>query len=231
MKIGIVSDGKFGDRAFEVIKSGFPETIWIDVPFPASQIVDDLVLDVPDCDLYISYARHPDVVLALLEKRKPTILGISFGPGFLRDAKRVNEDLVAPVTMCSLEDTTWSEEINAFARVFGRPGFKIDQKDGIITTVQVIRGAPCGSTWGAAEEMGGRPVSREELQHFGLRICHFCRAPRFGRTCDKEFSGVHHIREFIRALRKTGPLSPDVEKFAEEIEGLHETNMKAIGNL
>jgi hypothetical protein len=228
MRIGIVSDGKFGDRAFEVIRSGFPETIWIEVPFPSARIVDDLVLDVPDCDLYISYARHPDVVLALLEKRKPVILGISFGPGFLRDAKRVNGDLVAPVTMCSLEDTTWSEEINAFAKVFGRPEFDIDQKDGVITSIRVLREAPCGSTRGAAEEMSGRPVSPEELRRFGLRICHFCRAPRFGRTCDKEFAGIHHIREFIRALQKSGPLGPEVGKFAEEIEDLYTTRQDAI---
>ena len=33
MKIGIVSDGKFGDRAYEIIRERFP-TEWIMAPFP-----------------------------------------------------------------------------------------------------------------------------------------------------------------------------------------------------
>ena len=34
MKIGIVSDGKFGDRAYEIIREKFP-TEWIMAPFPS----------------------------------------------------------------------------------------------------------------------------------------------------------------------------------------------------
>jgi len=95
MKIGIVSDGKFGDRAFEVIRERFP-TEWIMAPFPQSMMVDDLELTLPECDLYISYVRHPDVALAIIEKQKPVILGVSFGPGFLRQAKAINEILLRP---------------------------------------------------------------------------------------------------------------------------------------
>ena len=51
------------------------------VPFPQSMVVDDLKLDLPECDLYISYVHHPDVALAIIEKQKPVILGVSFGPG------------------------------------------------------------------------------------------------------------------------------------------------------
>ena len=81
MKIGIVSDGKFGDRAYEIIKERFP-TEWIMAPFPQSMIADDLELTLPECDLYISYVRHPDVALAIIEKQKPVILGVSLGPVF-----------------------------------------------------------------------------------------------------------------------------------------------------
>ena len=227
MKVGIVSDGKFGDRAFEEIGKVFP-TEWILVPFPGSPVVDDLELEIPDCDLYISYARHPDVALALVEKGKPVILGINLGPGFVRQAKSINEDVVAPVTMCSLEDTCWNEEINTFARRFGVPIFEIRCEGDRIASIRTSRGAPCGSTWAAAAELVGNAVSPETLRHFGLRICHHCRAPRFGRTCDKEFSGIHHIRQFIRALREVGPLSPEVEEFAEEIERLYEGRREAI---
>lgn len=219
MKIGIVSDGKFGDRAFEVIRENFP-TEWITAPFPQSIIVDDLELTLPECDLYISYVRHPDVALAIIEKQKPVILGVSFGPGFLRQAKAINENIVAPVTMCSLEDNTWVPEINEYAKVFGRPSFDVKvQEDGTIDSVRVIRGSPCGSTVAASAELHGTRISPEQLQHYGLRICHFCRAPRFGKTCDKEISGLLHIRELMRSINCVSPATvARVKPFTDEME-------------
>jgi hypothetical protein len=219
MKIGIVSDGKFGDRAFEVIRERFP-TEWIKVPFPSSPVADDIDLNIPDCDLYISYVRHPDVALALVEKQKPVILGISFGPGFLRQAKSINENIVAPVTMCSFEDNTWVPEINEFARAFGRPSFDVMVRDdGTIERIRVIRGSPCGSTVAASAELPGTKVSQEQLQHYGLRICHFCRAPRFGKTCDKELSGLLHVRELARAINAISPATGErVRQFIKEME-------------
>ena len=219
MKIGIVSDGKFGDRAFEVIRERFP-TEWIKVPFPSSPVADEIELNIPDCDLYISYVRHPDVALALIEKQKPVILGISFGPGFLRQAKSINENIVAPVTMCSLEDNTWVPEINEFARAFGRPTFDLTVRDdGTIERIRVIRGSPCGSTVAASAELPGTKVSQEQLQHYGLRICHFCRAPRFGKTCDKELSGLLHVRELVRAINEVSPATGEsVRQFIQEME-------------
>jgi hypothetical protein len=219
MKIGIVSDGKFGDRAYEIIKERFP-TEWIMAPFPQSMLVDDIDLTLPECDLYISYVRHPDVALAIIEKQKPVILGVSFGPGFLRQAKAINENIVAPVTMCSLEDNTWVPEINEFAKVFGRPSFEVKVlEDGTIDSVKVIRGSPCGSTVAASDELHGTQINQEQLQHYGLRICHFCRAPRFGKTCDKELSGLLHIRELVGAIKGVSPSAGvRVQQFAENIE-------------
>jgi hypothetical protein len=226
MKIGIVSDGKFGDRAYDVIREKFPAE-WILVPFPQSMIADDLELSLPECDLYISYVRHPDVALAIIEKQKPVILGISFGPGFLRQAKAINENIVAPVTMCSLEDNTWVPEINEFAKVFGRPVFDVDvQEDGTITSIRVIRGSPCGSTVAASAELPGRQLSPNQLRHYGLRICHFCRAPRFGKTCDKELSGLIHIRELVNAVNERSPvMSAWLKPFTDEMEKMIDQKM------
>ncbi|HVN65555.1 MAG TPA: DUF166 family protein [Methanomicrobiales archaeon] len=219
MKIGIVSDGKFGDRAFEVIRERFP-TEWILAPFPNSPIADNINLHVPDCDLYISYVRHPDVALALVEKQKPVILGVSFGPGFIRQAKRINENIVAQMTMCSLEDNTRVSEINEFARVFGRPSFDATVRDdGTIESIRLIRGSPCGSTVAASAELHGTKLSQEQLQHYGLRICHFCRAPRFGKTCDKELSGLLHVRELVHAITAISPAAGErVRQFTGDLE-------------
>lgn len=219
MKIGIVSDGKFGDRAFEIIREKFP-TEWILAPFPSGMIVDDIDLTLPDCDLYISYVRHPDVALAIAEKQKPVILGVSFGPGFLRQAKEINGNIVAPPTMCSLEDNTWVSEINEFAKVFGRPVFDVQiRDDGTIEGIRVLRGSPCGSTVAASVELPGTKITRDELRHYGLRICHFCRAPRLGKTCDKEVSGLLHIRELVRSVNISKPGAGDAVKgFVDSLE-------------
>ncbi|MDD5143861.1 DUF166 family protein [Methanoregula sp.] len=219
MKIGIVSDGKFGDRAYEIIREKFP-TEWIPAPFIQSPIADDIELALPECDLYISYVRHPDVALAVIEKKKPVILGVSFGPGFLRQAKAINEDIIAPPTMCSLEDNTWVPEINEFAKVFGKPQFDVNvRNNGTIETVRVLRGSPCGSTVAASAELPGTQISEEQLRHYGLRICHFCRAPRLGKTCDKEVSGLIHIREFVRSVNAVNPKAGEgMKAFIEDLE-------------
>jgi hypothetical protein len=219
VKIGIISDGKFGDRAYEIIREKFP-TEWIIAPFPSGMMVDDIELTLSECDLYISYVRHPDVALAIIEKQKPVILGVSFGPGFLRQAKAINEDIIAPPTMCSLEDNTWVPEINEFAKVFGRPTFEVKVQDnGTIESVKVVRGSPCGSTVAASAELHGKQLSPEQLQHYGLRICHFCRAPRFGKTCDKEIAGLLHARELVRAISAVSPVAgARVKSFTDEIE-------------
>lgn len=226
MKIGIVSDGTYGDRAYEIIREKFP-TEWIMAPFPSGMMVDDLDLTLPDCDLYISYVRHPDVALAIVEKGKPVILGVSFGPGFLRQAKGINENIVAPPTMCSLEDNTWVPAINEFAKVFGRPSFEVKiHDDGTIESVRVLRGSPCGSTVEASAELHGTTLSPEQLQHFGLRICHFCRAPRLGKTCDKEVSGLLHIRELVHAINGVAPgATARVKTFTDEMEKVMDQKM------
>ena len=226
MKIGIISDGKFVDRAFVIIREKFP-TEWIMAPFPSGMMVDDLELSLPDCDLYLSYVRHPDVALAVIGAGKPVILGVSFGPGLLRQAKEINENIIAPPTMCSLEDNTWVPEINEFAKVFGKPSFDVNVKDdGTIESIRVIRGSPCGSTVAASAELPGTSLSPEQLRHYGLRICHFCRAPRLGKTCDKEVSGLLHIRELVNAARAVAPGAVvHLKPFMEEVETIIDQKM------
>jgi hypothetical protein len=226
MKIGIVGDGKFGDRAYEIIREKFP-TVWIAAPFPQAILVDDLDLPLPECDLYISYVRHPDVALAIVDKQKPVILGVSFGPGFLRQAKAINEDIIAPVTMCSLEDTTWVPAINEFANVFGKPEFELKiRDDGTVESIRVLRGSPCGATVAATAELAGTHLSPDQLRHYGLRVCHFCRAPRFGKTCDKEISGLLHIRQLVRAVNRVSPAAGlRVRESADELEKILDQKM------
>jgi hypothetical protein len=228
LRIGIVSDGKYGDRAYENIRRRFP-TEWILVDFPDSPLLDDVRLDLPACDLYLSYVRHPDVVLALLEKRIPTILGISFGVGFLNQAKRTFEKVVAPPTMCSLEDNTGIKEFDEFAKFYGRPRFEVELEGGKLSRIEILRESPCGSTRGAASDIIGMPLSNEMLQFFALRVCHYCRAPRFGRTCDKEFSGILHVHELTSSIHKIAEENwNSISAYANEIDNMYEQKLNSL---
>jgi hypothetical protein len=227
LRIGVLSDGKYGDRAYENIKRRFP-TEWILIETPDSPLIDDVRLDLPICDLYISYLRHPDMVLALMEKKVPTILGVSFGLGFLSQAKQVFDKVLAPMTMCSLEDNTDVREFNEYSKFYGRPNFNVKLNGDRISNLEILRESPCGSTRGATSDIIGVPLSVEMLQFFALRVCHYCRAPRFGRTCDKEFSGVLHVHELLKSvLRSSSAAKKIIGDYAEEIEQMHLEKLNA----
>lgn len=229
LRVGVVSDGAFGDRAFGMIRKVFPTT-WILVPHPSVAVLDEVDLPLPDCDLYISYARHPDVILAIAALGKPLVLGINPGPGLVRQATRINPRTVAPVTMCSLLPETGIPEVDRFAAVFGCPLFEVDLHGDRIRYIRILREAPCGSTRAVVPELAGRPLSEATLRSFGLRICHHCAAPRLGRTCDKEYSGFHHCIALLDAIGKASPeLVPSLCSFREEAEKGRNDRIRACG--
>ena len=223
MKVGIISDGQYGERAFQAIKQVF-DTTWILVPdIPATTMIDDdLKLDIPDCDLYLSYVRHPDIILMLAELNKPLIIGVQPGKGLLRQAQSANARVVGPRTMCSLEPDTGIPEIDEFSRHFGHPIYEVfvDDADVIIRDVKVKRKSPCGSSVAGAAFFTGKKIETKNLQDFALSICHECRAPRFGQTCDKEVSGMIHVLALVQALPPDlmTRIDEDTKKFINGIQ-------------
>lgn len=222
MKITIISDGLFGKRAFENINRQFP-CRWVTVPYSASAIMDDIEIELPHSDLCISYARHPDVILAIAGQGVPVILGITPGPGLFRQAKEINPLVFSAPTMCSIEPDTGCKEIDRYAEKFGLPDFRTTIEDGKIKSIEILREAPCGSTRGAAPECIGLPLNTETLRHFGLRICHHCVAPRFGKTCDKEVSGALHLRQLLTSIPEEcvtnsglGPIREEMDRILEQ---------------
>lgn len=227
MKIGILTDGKYGDRAFENISKIF-SCEWIQLEeIPQSVILDDYEIDVPNCDLFISYLRHPDQVFAAAELGKPMLLGISFGEGFLRQVREINSKVFAFPTMCSAEPKTGVPEIDEFARHFGRPTYEVRFNNGKVVDVEVLRSSPCGSSEAGSKFIKSKSISTPILQDFALHVCHECRAPRFGRTCDKELSGIIHIRSLISGLKKANAqLDTDTLEFIENIEKEYQNRLK-----
>jgi len=202
LKIGIISDGKYGERAYANIKKRF-EAKWILVPeIPSNIMLDDEIdLEIPECDLYISYVRHPDVILQLAELQKPLILGVLPGVGLLRQAKSINPDVVHAPTMCSLENNTGISEIDHFITFFGRPVYELNlNNDHIFKRLEVKRSSLCGSSEAGSEFLLNKGLNEENLQNFALSICHECRAPRFGHTCDKEVTGIIHLISLLNSI-------------------------------
>ncbi|MGV9199049.1 MAG: DUF166 family protein [Promethearchaeia archaeon] len=202
--IGLITDGKYGERAYENFKKDFP-TKWIEVPeIPSTVMLDEgLDLEIPDCDLYVSYVRHPDIILELAELHKPLILGITPGIGLLNQAQEINPKVVGPRTMCSLTSDTGIPEVDEFAKYFGKPKFhvKLDNTR-TIKTIKVNRVSPCGSSEAGANFIKDKKLSVDNLQELALHVCHECRAPRFGHTCDKEISGILHILSLIENIEE-----------------------------
>jgi hypothetical protein len=59
--------------------------------------------------------------------------------------------------------------------MFSMPEVQVDIVDGRITHLDVLRGAPCGATWKAAERMIGLSA-QEALKRIGLDVQFFCTA-------------------------------------------------------
>jgi len=236
LKVGVISDGKYGERALENIKKYF-EVEWILVPeiSPSVMLDDELNLNIPQCDLYLSYIRHPDIILELAALQKPLILGITPGLGLFQQAKSINPKVVSPRTMCSLEQNTDITEINSFAEYFGKPIYGIDlDEDMNISNAMVLRSSPCGSSVAGADFMRSKKLNKKNLQDLALVVCHECRAPRFGHTCDKEVSGIIHILSFINSIKSKydSSVDKDLKEFIESLKKKYETltKIKVLGN-
>lgn len=204
LKIGVISDGKYGERAFENIQQIFPTT-WILVPFFESNVFldDDLNLEIPECDLYISYARHPDIILEIALLKKPLILGVLPGYGLYKQAFNLNQNTIHAPTMCSLEGDSGIPEVDLFLTKFGKPIFESILNESLhFKEINVKRSSLCGSSRAGAKFLEKKRLNIDNLQQFALSICHECRAPRFGRTCDKEVAGVIHLVSLFESLSR-----------------------------
>jgi len=226
--IGIVTDGKYGNDAYENISKVFP-CEWIEVEeLPTSMIFDDYELDIPDCDMYIAYLRHPDQVFALAELGKPALLGISFGDGFMDQIQEINPKVIKFPTMCSVEQNTGIPEIDDYAKQFGRPIFESNYFEGKVIDSKVLRCSPCGSSAAGADFIKDKEITPEILQDFAIHVCYECRAPRFGKTCDKEIAGIIHLRAFLSIISDANTFSDEeIHAFMRNIEVEYNERLKS----
>lgn len=213
LKIAIVSDGPYGERAYEAISQEF-ETQFIELDAPSGILVDDIKIDpilldkISEFDLVISYILHPDLTQELVEQIHEKvgwiIVGAWRGEGFKQQLIKFG-NVSAPENMCDLEKNG-NPLFDEFVTKFGRPEIKIRCQDNKLVDIEVERSSPCGATIFVAEELKGKSIENLPLEA-GLRIQHYpCRAPKLrlfsDDECKKELAANLHKEAFERALKK-----------------------------
>jgi hypothetical protein len=197
ISIGVITRGKYGLRLIENIKKN-PDFSVSSIELPESlpdfieepgDFVDTLNLDknVFSSDIVITYTLHPDLTPEIIRiagenGAKAVIIagGISRagGQSMLSDlSKKYNIHIEVHEICCNIEKCG-NNVIDEFASCFGRPRVKITTKGGIISHVEVVRGAPCGSTWHMAKALEGTSA-KDAPARAGLLVQQYpCRALR-----------------------------------------------------
>jgi len=179
----------------------------MNVPHPLPPVIDDSSGYLPesiDADLVLDYLVQPDLSQDLGE------LGQKLGIPVIASGKNRKDGwTLTPPVCCALSPRA---ECGEYGRLFGYPRFDITLEDGRIEDIKVVRGAPCGATWKAAEAIKGLPVD-QALEKLGLQTQFFCTAdpanwdPIGGKSPVHLAADLHHaaLKEALkRAQRERG---------------------------
>jgi len=137
---------------------------------PLEELLDErekyLPTKIPECDLVLPLGLPADLVLLLpliakksgakaaiipVDNSEQVPLGVQ--KQLKEEFSEINVDSVFPKPFCSLRTYKRNQFIDEFTKYFGYPLIKIKVSDDLITRVDVIRGAPCGSTWYVAKKL------------------------------------------------------------------------------
>ncbi|MCP4763883.1 MAG: hypothetical protein GY870_19080 [archaeon] len=217
MKITLISDGSFGDRAFENIKKKFSDaSMHIIEEVDRNQLIDEYEFNpsvetaIRSSDLIISYIRHPDIIYDLCYFKKPTIVAIFYGSGLINQINEFNKEVIMPPSMCSLEPNTGIKIIDEFFQVFGKPVYDIavDKEKNIIKSVSVSRESICGATVRSLKFLEGKEIIPETIDAFATNTNQECResvAYRLSRTEVVLGAAINHVRPLLETLKEMAP--------------------------
>lgn len=206
ISVAIVSDGKYGHRAYEVIKKKFPcEYIILKYRgnFDDIEIEEEILKKLKDYHILITYLRDPDLTYTLLEeisnqkldKNPFIIVGIWEGEGFKRQVEKF-KNVVCPDLLCNLDEDYLQDkleeypQLQEFLRYFGKPKVNIYLSNNIIEKIEVIRDSPCGGVSKTLKEFLGERMDENTLKRIGLRVQHFCNTGRFRLFSERECKKV-----------------------------------------
>jgi hypothetical protein len=195
--ISVITRGKYGHRLIENIKKNsdfkvsaleIPESLPDFIESPADFIAAlNLDKSIFSNDLVIAYILHPDLTPEIVRlagengARAVIIAGGAARAGGLSELRKLVEKYNMHVEVheicCDMEQCG-NRVVDEFASCFGRPELKITTKAGLITKVEVLRGAPCGSTWHMAKGLAGASI-KDAPAKAGLLVQQYpCRALR-----------------------------------------------------
>ncbi|AKB83884.1 Thymidylate synthase [Methanosarcina barkeri 3] len=213
--IGVITRGKYGHRLietvrehsdFSIVTADLPEFVPVFIEEP-DEFLETLNFNkhVFSAEIIITYSLHPDLTSAIAKLAAEAGVRSLIVPGgpsraSVPELKKISEvsgmDIEVDEICCSLEPNAFNRP---FTELFGSPILKVKTKDGKITDVKVIKGAPCGSTWYMAKEIVGLEI-KDAPPKAGLLIQHYpCRATR-GDIGGIHESGELHKQAFIKAL-------------------------------
>ena len=218
LKVVIVTDGPYGDRAFETINELY-DTAFIEMEKPEAMFIEEI--DIPERDLkiiesaniLITYTAHPDVTLILAEMFHDKVDWMAIaswkGDGFKNQLESYG-NVTCPYIMCELEENgnpLWDE----FVSKIGRPKIVLEYDDDKIRDITVLRSSPCGSTAFVAgylkeKYIGKKPDLEEFPLEASLKLQHYpCRAAKVrlfsDEECKKEMASGFHRDAFEDAIK------------------------------
>ena len=196
MKVGIITRGRYGHRVIDTIKkwtdmsvvsTGLPEPELSNFIEEPEKIVEQIDKSVFDVDLLMSYALHPDLnpeIVKLSGKlgvKAVIIPGGARRAGSLEELNQISKEygIAIEVTeICCSHASSDDETINEFLSKLGRPEYKIETKNGKVSNVEVVRGAPCGSSFRVAEQLIGLDLKEAPIKGGWFTQIYPCRASR-----------------------------------------------------
>ena len=179
MRLYILSSGKYGGRVVNnLAEHGMASNIvgMEDYPEDLPEFIDDFSEYVPkklsQADLILSVGLSGDINMIVPEVAQktgaksaiiPIYDPVQMPPGLQQEIIDSAPDvrIVFPKPFCSLEPVG-DAPIDEFANRFGKPVLFI-KSDKFIKKVEVLRGAPCGSTDYIAKGLWSMPVDDAEL--------------------------------------------------------------------
>jgi len=220
ISIGVVTRGKYGRRLIENIESNSDFNVSsIELPESLPDFIEDPKEFIkclnPDkkvlsSDLVIAYTLHPDLTPEMVRLAGENgARGIIIAGGMSRAGGRQElDELSGKYNMhievheicCEIGECR-DKVVDMFASFFGMPEVNINLKNGIVSKVDVIRSAPCGSTHHMAKGLIGKSIE-DAPAYAGLLVQQYpCRAVRGTR------GGIHkaaqlHKKAVEKALRE-----------------------------
>lgn len=143
-------------------------------------------------DLVLNFLKHPDLAEYLVKLCNQLKLPVIASNRHIQGA-------ICPFTCCGLGR---KRGLGAYGEQFGVPEYSIQLKDGVISSMDVLRGATCGATWQVVNKIIGMPPE-EALTAIGRESQYLCMAdpsafdPVTGKSMLHYAGDLHHT-----ALRK-----------------------------